>query len=97
MSNCETVAWGECDCCGGAVAIKRNRSQKAYYRCDHCGVLVQHHWQRTSDKVLAALGHVEKAAQVVDQGQAQAEKIAPKKPATQAAAGRSMVSMLLGG
>lgn len=96
MSHCETVAWGKCDCCGGAVAVKRNRSNKAYYRCDHCGVQIQHHWQKTSDKLLADLGHVEpqkaeeKAAPV-------AEKIAPKKPATQAAAGRSMVSMLLGG
>jgi hypothetical protein len=49
----ETVARSTCQCCGGEVAVKTNVSGKAYYSCDHCGVKVQHTWQRSSDAFLA--------------------------------------------
>lgn len=62
MSACETKAWVKCACCGGSVAVKCNRSGLAYYRCDHCGVMVQNHWRRTSDKLLAEVGFQEKPA-----------------------------------
>lgn len=52
MAHSETRGWGRCNCCGGAVAIKENRSGMAYYRCDHCGVEVRHHWAKTSSGVL---------------------------------------------
>lgn len=55
MSACETVAWAACSC-GGRVAVKKNRSGLAYFRCDHCGLQVQHHWRRTSDKFLQGIG-----------------------------------------
>lgn len=52
----EPVAWVTCEgrgCKGAAegkqVAVKLNRSNLAYYRCDYCGREVRHHWQRTSD------------------------------------------------
>lgn len=57
MSQCETKAWGKCGHCGGGVAVKTNRSGLAYYRCDHCGAHMQHHWQKTSDKLLAEIGY----------------------------------------
>lgn len=59
MAHCETVAWGQCDSCSGKVAVKRNRSGLAYYRCDHCGVQTQHHWKRSSDAMLRGLGVAE--------------------------------------
>lgn len=85
MSHCETKAWGKCQCCGGAVAVKCNRSGMAYYRCDHCGVQVQHHWRRVSDKFLAEIGFspVEEKPQpaAAPEPAAKPEKPAPKKPA----------------
>lgn len=87
MSNCVTVGWGKCACCGKPVAVKRNKSKMAYFRCDHCGVHVQHHWQRTSDKALAEVGFageepapVEPAAVDLIGGE-KPQKAAPKKPA----------------
>lgn len=59
MAHCETVAWGKCNSCDGKVAVKRNRSGMAYYRCDHCGVQTQHHWKRSSDALLRGLGVAE--------------------------------------
>lgn len=52
MAHAETVARGECACCGDKVAVKLNRSGLAYYRCDGCGAEVRHHWQKTSDKFM---------------------------------------------
>lgn len=52
MAHAETVARGACACCGGSVAVKLNRSNLAYYRCDDCGAEVRHHWQKTSDKYM---------------------------------------------
>lgn len=52
MAHSETRGWGKCNCCGGAVAVKENRSEMAYYRCDHCGVEIRHHWKRTSSALL---------------------------------------------
>lgn len=53
MAHIETIGWGKCRECGGSVAVKLNRSGLAYFRCDHCGVAVQHHWKRTSDRFAA--------------------------------------------
>ncbi len=52
----ETVAWSKCHSCGGSVAVKKNRSDRAYYRCDHCGIKVEHTWTRSSDKYLTDIG-----------------------------------------
>lgn len=87
MSACETVAWGVCKC-GGKVAVKQNRGGMAYFRCDHCGVQVQHHWRRTSDKFLQSLG----AGQVEEKPAAPAV-VAPEKPAKSKAPAGSVASM----
>lgn len=84
MAHCETVAWGKCNCCDGNVAVKKNRSQLAYYRCDHCGAQVQHHWQKSSAKFLESLG--------VSQGQDADEKPAAKPVAAPKKAGNSLDS-----
>jgi ssDNA-binding Zn-finger/Zn-ribbon topoisomerase 1 len=52
----ETVAWSKCQCCGGAVAVKKTRSERAFYRCDYCGVKVEHTWMKSSDAYIAAIG-----------------------------------------
>lgn len=52
----ETVKWDKCHGCGGSVAVKVNRSNRAYYRCDHCGIKVEHTWTKTSDKYLVSIG-----------------------------------------
>ena len=59
---CETVARGACHHCGESVAVKINRSRRAYYRCDSCGLKVEHMSQRTSDKWLQSLGAEAKSA-----------------------------------
>lgn len=55
MSN-EPKAWGQCYACSGTVAVKANKSGLAYYRCDHCGIEMRHHWHKSSDKMLQGLG-----------------------------------------
>lgn len=92
MSHCETKAWSKCACCGGSVAVKCNKSGLAYYRCDHCGVQVQHHWRRTSDKLLQEIGHPAEPAEPAEKPATPAAKPAPKKPAP-----GSVASFLLGG
>lgn len=52
MAHIEATAWGDCHECGKPVAVKKNRSGLAYYRCDHCGVEHKHHSQRSSDRYL---------------------------------------------
>lgn len=93
MSHCETKAWGKCACCGGSVAVKCNKSGLAYYRCDHCGVQVQNHWRRTSDKLLAEVGYQADPAQQPAAKPEAAPQPAPKKPASKAAPG-SVASFL---
>jgi hypothetical protein len=38
------------------VAVKVNRSNRAYYRCDHCGVKHEHTWQKASDAYVQTIG-----------------------------------------
>lgn len=72
----ETVAIAKCEGsdCGKDVAVKKNRSGLAYYRCDHCGREMKHHWQRKSDAYLASLGA---PAPKVDQAPAAVVKTKP--------------------
>lgn len=52
----ETVAFTEClGCHKPNLAVKVNRSGKAYATCDHCGLKIQHTWQRTSDAYVAEI------------------------------------------
>jgi hypothetical protein len=91
---CETVAWHSCACCGGAVAVKKNRSGLAYYRCDHCGVHLQHHWARSSVKLLTAAGAVEeKPAPAVED---KPKKAAPDGPDAPKKAAPGSVAALFG-
>lgn len=53
MAHAETLGFGDCPSCGGAVAWKLNRSELAYCRCDHCGAETRHHWHKSSDKIKA--------------------------------------------
>lgn len=80
MAYCETVAFGKCAACGERVAVKRNRSAMAYYRCDSCGVQLQHHSRKVSDKYLAALG-VELEPAAAGAGRQQPEKKPAASPA----------------
>lgn len=73
MAYCETVAFGKCAACAERVAVKRNRSGMAYYRCDSCGVQLQHHSRKVSDKYLSALG-VEMEPAAAGAGRQQPEK-----------------------
>lgn len=100
MSQCETRAWGKCGHCGGSVAIKCNRSGLAYYRCDHCGAHVQHHWRRTSDKLLSEVGYQEKQAEQkpAEAPAAASQPAKPAKPEAKKPAPGSVASFLgLGG
>lgn len=55
MASPETYARGTCHPCLKEVAVKVNKSGKAYYNCDHCGAHVEFKWQRTSDSYLSGL------------------------------------------
>ncbi len=56
MASPETVAHGQCGACTKPVAVKKNRGNLAYYRCDFCGFEGRHHWNKTSDAYLRGLG-----------------------------------------
>lgn len=59
----ETVAFTECKHCGkGPMAVKINRSGKAYGTCDHCGVSWKHTWQRSSDTYVQSVSGAAPAA-----------------------------------
>lgn len=84
MAHAETVARGQCACCGDTVAVKLNRSHLAYYRCDGCGAEVRHHWQKTSDRYMRRFGAApaarDGAESAADRGDSRAAP-AVKKPA----------------
>lgn len=94
MSQCETKAWGKCGHCGGSVAVKCNRSGMAYYRCDHCGAHMQHHWRKTSDKLLSEIGYEAATPEAEKPQAAPLADAAPKKPAPKKPV--SVTSFLLG-
>lgn len=96
MSHPETLGFAPCPSCKGQAAWKTNRSGLAYCRCDHCGVETRHHWQRTSDKLVATFA----APAAPEPKTAEADKPAAPQPAPaakkQAAAKPSVLSTLLG-
>lgn len=89
MAHAETLGFGACSCCGGAVAMKENKAGLAYYRCDHCGVEVRHHWHKTSSKVLAP--HRAAPAPKTDDPPAEIRRESPP-----AAPAKTILSTLLG-
>lgn len=88
---------GTCDClnCGREVFVRKNRGGFAYFRCEGCGVAVQHHIHRHSETFIKNRVRLEdqEVAQVV-----QAEKMpAPKaaeKPAQKVPARGSLAELL---
>jgi predicted RNA-binding Zn-ribbon protein involved in translation (DUF1610 family) len=52
----ERSGWGNCSLCGERIAVKKNRSGLAYYKCDGCGVTMQHNWRKESDEYLKKHG-----------------------------------------
>ncbi|MDR3158352.1 MAG: Lar family restriction alleviation protein [Zoogloeaceae bacterium] len=56
MTHLEREGWGACPFCGERIAIKRTRNGLAYYRCDGCGVHVQHNWRSQSEEFLRKHG-----------------------------------------
>ncbi|MEW6258020.1 MAG: hypothetical protein AB1592_18865 [Pseudomonadota bacterium] len=85
MAHAETLGWCECDRCGGQVAAKVNRAGLAYYRCDHCGVEVRHHWHRTSDEFTRQFAEKNGDSAHAGGGAGSGEK-PPAKPAEKPAA-----------
>ena len=54
MATPESIGTAACSNCAHEVFIRKNRSGYAYYRCEACGVMVQHHIARESAKFIAA-------------------------------------------
>jgi hypothetical protein len=52
----ERSGWGACAFCGERVAVKKNRGGLAYYKCDGCGVTMQHNWRAESEAYLKKHG-----------------------------------------
>lgn len=48
----ETIGFAACQNCGYEVAVKKNRSLLAYYRCGGCDFEGRHHSQKASEKFL---------------------------------------------
>lgn len=94
MAHSETLAWGKCAHCGGDVALKKNRSELLYYRCDHCGVSVQHHWMRSSNAALAGAGVKAEAAKPEAREEAEKEPARPAVPEKQRAKAGSLAYLL---
>ncbi|MDR0673514.1 MAG: hypothetical protein LBF93_07625 [Zoogloeaceae bacterium] len=86
MTHLERSGWGSCALCGERIAVKKNRSGLAYYKCDGCGVTVQHNWRRESDAYLKKHGV----------GMEKREESQQQEPAAKPAAKRGGLSDIFG-
>lgn len=49
MATPDSIGVAQCCNCGREVFVRKNRGNFAYYRCEGCGIAVQHHIARHSD------------------------------------------------
>jgi hypothetical protein len=63
--------------------VKKNRNGLAYYKCDGCGVTVQHNWRAESDAYLKkhGVGATKEALKAEAPAQEKPAAEAPKKAA----------------
>lgn len=92
MATPDSIGTASCCNCAREVFVRKNRGGFAYYRCEGCGIAVQHHISRHSDAfvknrvklesepVPEARKKPEKAAPVAIEKTAQPAKPAGEKP-----------------